>query len=217
MRPGSDVRDGVRSKVVWGRGTRVIAALAVAALTASCGDMQREGQASSFLIVSALQAARGDDPTKFAGNLLSDVVTFVKGSPTIFNDVGQVQLKLGMKDPGSTNSPTTPTSANFITVTQYHVEYVRSDGHNIQGVDVPYAFDGAFTVTVGSDDATAAFTLVRNLAKAEAPLAALGSNGVIISTVARITFYGHDQTGREVSATATISVDFGNFADKDAS
>jgi len=195
----------------------VIVALALAGLSASCGDMQREGQASSFLIVSTLQAARGDDPTKFAGNLLSDVVTIVKGVPTTFNDVGQVQLRLGMKDPGSTTSPTTPTSANFITVTQYHVEFVRSDGHNIQGVDVPYAFDGAFTATVGSDDATAAFTLVRNLAKAEAPLAALGSNGVIISTVARITFYGHDQTGREVSATANISVDFGNFADKEAS
>jgi len=216
MRPGSHVRDGSRNKVVWGRGTRIIAALTLAGLSASCGDMQREGQASSFLIVSSIQAARGDDPTKFGGNLLSDVLTVVKGVPTIFNDVGQVQLKLGMKDPGSTNSPTTPTSANFITVTQYHVEFVRSDGHNTQGVDVPYAFDGAFTATVGTDDATAAFTLVRNLAKAEAPLAALGSNGVIISTVARITFYGHDQTGREVSATANISVDFGNFADKDA-
>jgi hypothetical protein len=196
---------------------RVFAAVVLAGLSASCGEMQREGQASSFLIVSALQAARGDDPTKFAGNLLSDVLTVVKGVPTIFNDVGQVQLSLGMKDPGSTNSPTTPTSANFITVTRYHVQFVRSDGRNTQGVDVPYAFDGAFTVTVGADDATAAFTLVRNVAKEEAPLATLKSSAVILSTIAQITFYGHDQTGREVSATASISVDFGNFADKDAS
>jgi len=179
--------------------------------------MQREGQASSYLIVNQLQAARGDDPTKFAGNLLSDVLTVVKDVPTIFNDVGQVQLSLGMKDPGSTNSPTTPTSANFITVTRYHVEFVRSDGKRTPGVDVPYAFDGAFTVTVGADDATAAFTLVRNIAKEEAPLAALKSSAVILSTIANITFYGRDQTGREVSATASISVDFGNFADKDAS
>jgi hypothetical protein len=48
-------------------------------------------------------------------------------------------------------------------------------------------------------------------------LAALASSGVIISTIAKVTFYGHDQTGREVSATASISVDFGNFADKEAS
>jgi hypothetical protein len=217
MRPGSQVREDVRGKVVWGRRVRVLAAVVLAGLSASCGDMQREGQASSFLIVSALQAARGDDPTKFAGNLLSDVLTVVKDVPTIFNDVGQVQLSLGMKDPGSTNSPTTPTSANFITVTRYHVQFVRADGRNTQGVDVPYAFDGAFTVTVGADDATAAFTLVRNVAKEEAPLAALKSSAVILSTIAQITFYGHDQTGREVSATASISVDFGNFADKDAS
>ena len=82
---------------------------------------------------------------------------------------------------------------------------------------MPYEFDGAFTTTVGADDATAAFTLVRNIAKEEAPLAALKSSAVIISTIAQITFYGRDQTGREVSATASISVDFGNFADKDAS
>jgi len=195
----------------------LVGVVVLAGLTASCGDMQREGQASSYLIVNQLQAARGDDPTKFAGNLLSDVLTVVKDVPTIFNDVGQVQLSLGMKDPGSTNSPTTPTSANFITVTRYHVEFVRSDGKRTPGVDVPYAFDGAFTVTVGADDATAAFTLVRNIAKEEAPLAALKSSAVILSTIANITFYGRDQTGREVSATASISVDFGNFADKDAS
>ena len=217
MRPGSHVRDGVRSKVVWGSGARMVAAVVLAGLTASCGDMQLEGQASSYLIVNSLQAARGDDPTKFAGNLLSDVLTVVKDVPTVFNDVAQVQFSLGMKDPGSTNSPTTPTSANFITVTRYHVKFVRSDGRSIQGVDVPYEFDGAFTTTVGADDATAAFTLVRNIAKQEAPLAALKSSAVILSTIAQITFYGHDQTGREVAATASISVDFGNFADKDAS
>jgi hypothetical protein len=217
MTSGLDVSLEGRRKVVWGRRVRIVAAVALAAMSASCGDMQREGQASSFLIVSALQAAKGDDPTKFSGTLQSDVITVVKGVPSVFNDVGQVQLHLAMKDPGSVNSPTTPTSANFITVTRYHVQYVRSDGRNAQGVDVPYAFDGAFTVTVGADDATAGFELVRHIAKQEAPLAALASSPVIISTIAQVTFYGHDQTGREVSVTANILVDFGNFADKEAS
>jgi hypothetical protein len=37
---------------------------------------------------------------------------------------------------------------------------------------------------------------------------------VIISTIARVTFYGRDQTGREVTVTGPqISVNFGNFAD----
>ena len=43
------------------------------------------------------------------------------------------------------------------------------------GVDVPYGFDGAFTVTVAGA-ADASFTLVRHIAKEEAPLAALAGN-----------------------------------------
>jgi hypothetical protein len=49
--------------------------------------------------------------------------------------------------------------------------------------------------------------------KFEAPLAALARSPVIIATIARVTFYGRDQTGREVIATGQMSVSFGNFAD----
>ncbi|MBW8712968.1 MAG: hypothetical protein JF632_02665 [Acidobacteria bacterium] len=97
-------------------------------------------------------------------------------------------------------------------MTQYHVRYVRSDGHNIEGVDVPYAFDGGLAATV-SADTTVGFTLVRNQAKAEAPLKALTTNPIVLSTIAMVTFYGHDQTGREVSATGNIDVTFANFGD----
>ncbi len=47
-----------------------------------------------------------------------------------------------MKDAGD-DSPTAPTTANFITVDRYHVTFIRSDGRNKPGVDVPYPFDGA--------------------------------------------------------------------------
>ena len=110
-------------------------------------------------------------------------------------------------------SATAPTTANFITVDRYHVTFIRSDGRNKPGVDVPYPFDGAFTTTVGGEGANGAFTIVRHTSKLEAPLLALGSSGVIISTLAEVTFYGHDQTGREASASARMSVDFGNFQD----
>jgi hypothetical protein len=163
-------------------------------------------------VVNLLEAARGAEEDTFHTNLLSDVITIVDGNASYYNDLGKVQFSLGMKDPGVAGSPTSPTQANWITVNRYHVRFVRADGRNVQGVDVPYEFDGAFTVTV-SGNAEAGFTLVRNVAKIEAPLAALGRSFVIISTIAHVTFYGHDQTGREVSATAQISVDFGNFAD----
>ena len=63
-------------------------------------------------------------------------------------------------------------------------------------------------------DPAARSRIVRNIAKTEAPLLALRINGVIISTLAEVTFYGHDQTGREASAPQRASsVDFGNFQD----
>jgi hypothetical protein len=130
--------------------------------------------------------------------------------PAVFNDLGKVDFTLAMKD---ATSATAPTTANLITVDRYHVQFIRADGRNTPGVDVPYPFDGAFTVTVGTDGGSAGFTLVRNIAKEEAPLRALRVNGVILSMLAEVTFYAHDQTGREVSASARIGVDFGNFAD----
>ncbi len=61
----------------------------------------------------------------------------------------------------------------------------------------------------------AAFTLVRIQAKSESPLLALigGGGAMAISTLAEITFYGTDQAGREVVATANISVNFADGGD----
>jgi hypothetical protein len=199
-------------KAVWGSVIRLTCVAVLAAGVASCGNQTLEGTSSSYLIVSTMEAASGADPTTFGSGLASDVITVKNNVATIFSDPGRVTFKLGLKDPGPSSSPVTPTQNNWITVTQYHVQYVRSDGHNIEGVDVPYAFDGGLSATV-SADTTVGFTLVRNQAKAEAPLGALTSNPIVLSTIARVTFYGHDQTGREVSTTANIDVTFANFGD----
>jgi len=200
------------TKAVWGSGIRLAGSLALAAAVSSCGMQTREGTSSSYLVVASMEAASGADPTTFASGLISDVTTVKDDVPTIFNDLGRVTFKLGLKDPGPASSPVTPTQNNWITVTQYHVQYIRSDGHNVEGVDVPYAFDGGLGATV-SGDTTVGFTLVRNQAKMEAPLGALVSNPIVLSTIAKVTFYGHDQAGREVSATGNIDVTFANFAD----
>jgi hypothetical protein len=73
------------------------------------------------------------------------------------------------------------------------------------------------TFTVGSASAgtTFSFELIRHTAKQEAPLLALRASPVIISTVADITFVGQDQAGNDLSATGSIGVQFGNFADPD--
>ena len=109
---------------------------------------------------------------------------------------------------------TTSNNLNAVTFTHYRVTYRRTDGRNTEGVDVPYSFDSGVSLTVLNDTAVSVgFELVRSSAKAEAPLRALLSNGEVISTIATVTFYGHDQTNKGVEVTGTIGIDFANFAD----
>ena len=203
----------MRMRWLSSKASASVAMLALGALPflASCTSTQTTGTSSSYLIINSINAASGAQPSQFGGTLESDVLT--KGS--VLEDPGQVIFSLGLKDPGSASTPTTPTAANYITVTRYHVEYVRSDGRNTPGVDVPWPFDGGMTVTVGNANSTGAFVVVRVQAKIEAPLAALvnGGGAGVISTIARVTFYGTDQTGREVSVTGNISVNFADWAD----
>jgi hypothetical protein len=172
----------------------------------------REGTGTSFLVIANLEGASGAEPDDFGGLLQSDVVTVVDSRPTVFSDTGRVTLRLALKDPGPAGSPLEPTQNQAITVNRYRVRFVRADGRNTPGVDVPYGFDGAFTMTV-TNESQATFELVRHVAKAEAPLGALANNFTVISTVAEITFYGRDLTGHEVSVVGHLTVDFGNFAD----
>jgi len=158
-----------------------------------------------------LQGASGAKPESFSTVMQADVMT--KGS--IFEDPGKVTMRIALKDLGTGSSPTAPTAANTVTVTRYHVVFRRSDGRNTQGVDVPFAFDGAATGTFSATASSLVFVLVRAQAKLESPLAELrGSGGaILISTLADVTFYGQDQNGNQVAVTGTISVNFADWAD----
>ena len=201
-----------RRKAVWGS-RRAMLLTAAVALSASCGEVARQGQGNSFLIIGGLEAASGAEPTQFGGTLRSDVLTIVEEVPSVFNDVGRVRLTLGLKDPGSAGSPNAPTQYDAITIDRYRVRFIRADGRNTPGVDVPYPFDGAMTVTVFGGETTAGFEIVRHISKEEPPLRALAFNNIIIATIAEVTFYGRDLAGREVHATGRISINFGNFGD----
>jgi hypothetical protein len=192
--------------------------LAAVVVSSSCGDMVRQGRSPVFLTIDSLTAAQGHKPTQFTGTLFSDVITNVTSPapcstenpcPTIFNDVGQVVLRLTPKDfevPTTTN--------NQVTVTRYRVTYRRADGRNTPGVDVPYGFDGAVTGTVpASGNLTLGFEIVRHSAKQESPLVQLIRASAIINTITEVTFYGTDQVGNEISVTGQILIDFGNFGD----
>lgn len=199
-----------RRKAVWGARVLLSLALGGAVALASCSKAMRTGQSPSYLIITTLEGSPGVGGT-FGSTLASDVlnVDVETGATSIAQDNGRVTLTLAQKDPLGP----APTAANSITISQYHVEYIRSDGRNTPGVDVPYGFDGAVTATVDGV-ATIPFTLVRVQAKQEAPLSALAFSGGAntISTIARVTFYGRDQNGREVSVTGNIEVNFSDWA-----
>lgn len=189
---------------------------------ASCADMARTGSGPAYLVIENVSASRGGGTT-FTSNLLSDVQTLVDVTvgnttvkqPTIFNDLGQAIIRAEMKN---TVTPTTPTALHSITINRYRVRFRRTDGRNTEGVDVPYGFDGGTTATVAvGQSATINFDLVRHQAKLERPLLALTGGGglIFISTIAEVTFFGHDQAGNEVSITGSIDVQFGDFGDEE--
>ena len=191
----------IRHKAVWGARLGATTMLALLVGASSCSEMTRTGDASSYLVITQMVGGDDNDAT-----VESDVVSDDGG---IFTDSGSASLQLLMKDPGGPG----PSPVNAITLTQYRVEFVRSDGRNTPGVDVPFPFSGGMSATIASNG-TVGFTLVRVQAKEEAPLRALrgGGGAFAISTVARITFFGHDQTGREVSVTGNLDVTFADWA-----
>jgi hypothetical protein len=194
-----------------------LGAIALSAGMAGCGsEMVRDSRSPVRLVVNSLEADNQN-------TLLSDVIRLVRQPapctatspcPSVFNDMAVVQLSIQLRDIGVPTSPSAPSTLNQVTINRYRVRYRRADGHNTPGVDVPYDFDSALTVTVpNTGNAESAFQLVRHSAKEEAPLAALRYTDDIISTIAEVTFYGRDQVGNEVSVSASIGIDFGDFAD----
>jgi hypothetical protein len=188
----------------------LLTGVALAGNALGCSSHVREGRSPAYLIVDSVLAASGTDQT-FTNTLESDVMT----KNAVYADSGQATVTLALKDIGPSANPASPTTNNFVTLSRYHVQYRRSDGRNTEGVDVPFAFDGASTAAVTDQATTFTFTLVRLQAKLEAPLVNLVGHGGagVISTIADVTFYGTDQAGNDVQTTGSISVNFADWAD----
>jgi hypothetical protein len=201
-----------------GRAWRALGVAAIAGgsmVMASCHSAVTEGRSSVYLIMESLEGGSGFDGQEadFFHTLESDVATNNGG---VFEDPGRVRMRIAFKD---VTNPNAPTTNNFVTINRYRVEYRRADGRNRQGLDVPYAFDGASTFTVTDSATEGGFVLVRVQAKLEQPLITLvgvRGGGLVISTLADVTFYGRDQTGTEVSVKGTISVNFADWADPES-
>lgn len=189
---------------------------ALSMATAACG-VAEQGQSPSVVRINQLSAASGGTTAgTFGGYLHSDVQNILTvnnvQTPTRFNDIGRVTLSVALKDPGAPGIPNTPSELNAVTITHYRVVYRRTDGRNVQGVDVPFAFDSGMTVSIPpTATAEQTFDIVRVTAKGEAPLAALVVNGQAIDAIADVTFYGKDMQNNAIAVTGSIGITFANF------
>ena len=200
-----------------------LAVVAAAVISASCGgELMRTGRSPMMLVVDRMEATAGGagGGGSAAGFLLSDVQVLVEQTingvtvkvPTVFNDSLSVTLRTIEKNPDAI-----ATTTNAVTLTRYRVVFLRTDGRNTPGVDVPFGFDGGVSATINpGNQATVSLDLVRHQAKLEPPLKNLISTGGLgfISTIAEITIYGRDQNGNELSATGRIDVQFADFGDE---
>lgn len=192
----------------------LLTALSMAA--AGCG-VTDQGRAPAVVRIDSLEGASGGATTgTFGGYLSSDVENNITvqnvPSTTRFADIGRVTMSLVLKDPGSPGVANTPSELNSVTITHYRVVYRRTDGRNVQGVDVPFAFDSGMTITVSpTGQGQQTFDLVRVSAKREAPLLALVSNFQTLDVIADVTFFGKDMHNNDVMVTGSIGITFANY------
>jgi hypothetical protein len=132
---------------------------------------------------------------------------------TVTNDNAAVNMQAQPKDFSQPAG-----QVNDIVFTRYRVTYIRADGRNVPGVDVPYPFDGAanFRVDFDGSEVVRVFMIVRPQAKLESPLLEMqfGGGSQVISVLARVDFFGTDIAGRQIQVTGTINITFADFADE---
>lgn len=193
----------------------MITILSFGFLLFSCNPIEDEGQSDSLLVVLNLTG------TDIEGNVVnflqSDVVIIdpATGLPSVAADAAKVSLTAKLIDP---SPPVTVSQYNSITVNRYAVTYIRSDGENRQGVDVPYSFEGSLSTLIDIDSIVeVSFVIVREVAKVEPPLLNLreGRGEGVLQVTAKVDFYGQDMVKNNVKATGYLTIFFANYVDKE--
>lgn len=180
----------------------------------SCNPIADESQSDSILVIlSIIGTDIEDNEVNF---LQSDVlnVDLETGAEYVTGDTAKVTFTAKLMDPAVTEA----SHYNSIQVERYTVRYIRSDGKSAEGVDVPYAFEGAMSTLVEIDSTVeASFIIVREVSKLESPLVDLqeGRGEGVIQVVAKVDFYGHDMTNNKVKATGYLTIFFANYIDKE--
>lgn len=199
-----------------------LAAVVGLASYACVPDWAQQNSSPYIMEIANITNADGELP------ILSDVNDAETGS--FENDNAVVTVNLFRKN----NNPDLSTTAVEHTYLEhYEVRYFRTDGHNTEGVDVPYRVTGPLgnqrfhTVAAGEEvELETIITIVRHQAKLEPPLRNLripraGDSGsvlvpqqAIFTAIAEITIHGRTVQGETLRAVGRVPVTFGDFADE---
>ena len=175
----------------------VLGALAMGGCTP---DWAKNGSSQVVLLMTAINDGAPLD---------SDVVISNGG---ICPDIVALRLENHFKNPGVVNTG----FRHDITVERYEVHYFRSDGRNVEGLDVPYSITGNLAQEVIEESAaTLNLEVVRRQAKLEPPLRNLVTGGAVVLTAfADITLHARTTTGEVTNpVSARLQIDFANFGD----
>jgi hypothetical protein len=188
---------------------KIIGLIIVALAMTACHACTADGTSASMLQIVSLT---GNDLQGTAGSttVFSDVIN----NGSIINDNGVAEIKAMPLDPLLEFT----TQYMDVMVDQIDVEFRRTDGRNVEGVDVPYRFTQPMNMLVTTlATVKIPFVLIRHVAKMEAPLLALRevpSREFVLQLVAVVTIHGKDLGGNRVApVTGYISVWCANFAD----
>jgi len=190
---------------------KILGLIIAVLLLGSCTAVEDDSTSGSRLQIMSLT---GNDIEGKAGSttVFSDVIT----NNSIFDDPGVAEIEALPLDPSLQTATDSPYMD--VLVDQIDVEFRRTDGRNIEGVDVPVRFTQPVSMLVPIlKSSEIPFVLVRHVAKLEAPLfqlRAIPSQEVVLQLVAVVTIHGKDGAGNRVApVTGYISVWCADFAD----
>jgi len=196
------------SKIKSARTLLILAVLPAILMLSGCNPLENDSKSSSFIIVESIM---GVDVSGTATNFLNSDV--VGADSVVTADVATAVLRASLLDPAPILKAA---QFNDIMLDRYIVSYSRVDGKNREGVDVPYAFEGAISqlLKVGASTSIS-IVVVREVAKLETPLINLAQNRAegVIEATAKIELYGHDLTEHKVKATGYLTIFFANYVD----
>lgn len=155
-------------------------------------------------------------------------------SNILYSDVSQVinddiilDINVFQKNPNiSAASPN-----NHVYLDTYRIRYFRTDGRNVEGVDVPHTITGPLSMRIHTpssgteQEVSVNVTAVRHQAKLEPPLVNMSgghpvglpgggfSGAAVLTTIAEVTVFGRTLTGSSLTATGRIQVTFADFVD----